>query len=95
MFDMPEPELLFMAVPALLLEPELSGLLLGDAGALLVVLLFELEEVESAGLLLQPSTTIDRQRPRVSAAKRVRMIPSMSGWFIRKLDGAQMPLAGR
>ncbi|HYK49456.1 MAG TPA: hypothetical protein VEU94_07000 [Terriglobales bacterium] len=90
--DIAEPELLDIPEPALPLDP--AALLFG--GALLGLLLsFELEAVESAGLLLQPSTAKDKKRPRVSATKRVRMIPSMSGWFVRKLNGAQTPLTGR
>jgi hypothetical protein len=45
-------------------------------------------------LLLQPSTMKVRKRPRVSVTKRVRMIPSMLGWFIKKLNRQQMLLTG-
>jgi hypothetical protein len=72
-------------------DPELAAPLAGAA----VVLPLSLEAVESAGLLLHPDSASDRYRPRVSAAKRVRMIPSMSGWFIKKLCRAQMSRFGR
>jgi hypothetical protein len=62
MFDMVEPELLFdIAPPALLLGAELAVLSVGAAGAAgALLLLFEFETLESAGLLLQPSTKNDR-----------------------------------
>jgi hypothetical protein len=68
-------------------DPELAAPLAG--------LLLSLEAVESAGLLLHPDSASDRYRPKVSAAKRVRMIPSMSGWFIKKLCRAHMSRFGR
>jgi hypothetical protein len=78
-----------MGEPAPLLEEEPALFPLGAAAVLL--LSFEdgdaVEELESAGAagLLQPSKAKDRPRARVSAARRLRMISSMTGWFIRKL----------
>jgi hypothetical protein len=77
-FDMAEPEPLSVAVfPVGAAEVLLVSLDDGDEVE---------EEDESAGAagLLQPSRAKDKQRPRVSTVKRVRMIPSMSGWSIRK-----------
>jgi hypothetical protein len=54
-----------------------------------------LEAVESAFLPLHPESASDRYRPSVSATKRVRMIPSMSGWFIRKTMSRTNILIGR
>jgi hypothetical protein len=55
-FDIAEPELL---PEAELLDPE-PALSLGEAGAFAVLLSFEFDAVESAGLRLQPSTTKQR-----------------------------------
>src|ERR1700693_3986689 len=60
-FDMVAPQLLFdVPGPALLLGAELAVLSVGAAGAGALLLLFEFETLESAGLLLQPSTKKDR-----------------------------------
>ena len=78
MFDIADPDPLLdeeLAVPPLGGAEEV--LLSLDAGAAVE----EGEELESAGAagLLQPSRAKAKYRPRVSAVKRVRMIPSMSG----------------
>jgi hypothetical protein len=85
MFDIEEPELfagaeLEFAGAALFAVSEPLGLLIGAAEE---VLSFELDGLESDDFLLQPITTKERQRPRVSATKRVRMIPPCQDDFCK------------